>query len=865
MKTFFKRLLLLSGLLLLLFVGIVLVLLNFFEDRIGQQVVAELNTQLKTEIRIKGFELSFLRSFPNVGANLKGVELDGTDGELLLAANELSFRAGLFSLFGSQMKLKSVVISDGGLYLATDRRGRVNYEIFRTEETPTEDSGGAIDLQNALVNNMQLRYRDEQTGQKLSILVEKANFAGQFGSARYQLTSTADLQLQLLEMDGKQQLAGQAISYDGSFDVDSDQGLYQIDRFALEVGELPLTTSGMFQLKPDETLIDLVFASDGGNLSDLVSLLPADYKATLAGIDSRGDFNFAATVKGTHSERQHPRIDAQVDFSDGSISGERINARVRDLGFSANYTNGDLHDEQTSRLEITNLRGEFEREPFALNLIIDNFADPYIDFTANGTLVPGVVAGFLPDERITSGTGKVQIRNLRLKGRYEDMIRTSRVGQVDMQGVLAFEEAGFTVNNEEVLFNSGQINLAGNELSAQEINFTAQDTRMTFNGQVTNLLPVIFADSLNSKDAILTFRAELRADALDIGQLLALGAPAAAVQEAAAEAGQTDSLAQAQVEKRAFKTHFLDGVFQAKIQQFKYGNIQGENFQGEVAFKDGKMNIKGDTKAMGGDFLLDGEMVFNDQPTLNAKLTCNQIDAHEFFRQADNFGQDVLVADNLEGRLDARLYIQAYFDEEGNFLEDKLRVLGGVGIKDGRLKDFAMLQDFSTFVDIRDLREIRFTNLENYFEISNRKLYLPVMFIQSNALNLTVSGEHTFDQDISYYVKVNAGQVMADRFRRHNTKLRPKPAKRRGFFNLYYAILGNIDNFDFASDKRRVQNDFLASERRKRDIHYELERLFGTVIELVEEPQDWRDIPEHQEDPNSKEPEFLDMEIDGGR
>jgi hypothetical protein len=157
MKTFFKRLLLLTGLLLFLFIGTVLVLLNFFEERIGQQVVTELNTQLKTEIRIKGFELSFLRSFPNVGANLKGVELDGTDGELLLAANELSFRAGLFSLFGSQMKLKSVVISDGGLYLATDRRGRVNYEIFRTEDTPTEDSGGAIDLQNALVSNMQLR------------------------------------------------------------------------------------------------------------------------------------------------------------------------------------------------------------------------------------------------------------------------------------------------------------------------------------------------------------------------------------------------------------------------------------------------------------------------------------------------------------------------------------------------------------------------------------------------------------------------------------------------------------------------------------------------------------------------------------
>ena len=175
-----------------------------------------------------------------------------------------------------------------------------------------------------------------------------------------------------------------------------------------------------------------------------------------------------------------------------------------------------------------------------------------------------------------------------------------------------------------------------------------------------------------------------------------------------------------------------------------------------------------------------------------------------------------------------------------------------------------MLEDFSTFVNIRDLQEIRFTNLQNFFEVRNEKLFLPVMFIQSNALNMTISGEHSFEQDIAYYVKVNAGQVMADRFRRHNPKLRPKPARRKGFFNLYYAILGNLDDYNFVSDKRRVKNDFEESEVRKRDIHFELEHRFGTIIELVDEPLDWRDIPEYEEDPNTDEPEFLDMEIEGG-
>jgi hypothetical protein len=387
---------------------------------------------------------------------------------------------------------------------------------------------------------------------------------------------------------------------------------------------------------------------------------------------------------------------------------------------------------------------------------------------------------------------------------------------------------------------------------------------MLFDGRATNLLPVLFSDSLNSQHVSLNFDAKLQVDELDIDQLMVLGAPSEEVQAAAQAAGKADSLAVAEVEKREFITQFLEGTFQADIQAFNYGLIEGEAFKGALSFSDGTMTIKGSTKTMEGEMILDGEMKFNATPTLFAKLSCNQVSAYEFFRQAENFGQEVLVADNIEGKLDARLYMEVFFDEECNFLLDKLKVLGGIGLKDGRLRGFKMLEDFSTFVNIRDLQEIRFTNLENFFEIRNSKLYLPVMFIQSNALNMTISGEHTFEQDISYYIKVNAGQVMSDRFRRHNPKLRPKPARKNGFFNLYYAILGDIDNFNFVSDKRRVLNDFEESDRRKRDIHYQLERKFGTVIELVQEPLDWRDIPEYEEDPNSKEPEFLDMEIDGG-
>ena len=79
-----------------------------------------------------------------------------------------------------------------------------------------------------------------------------------------------------------------------------------------------------------------------------------------------------------------------------------------------------------------------------------------------------------------------------------------------------------------------------------------------------------------------------------------------------------------------------------------------------------------------------------------------------------------------------------------------------IDITDGQLKGLKTLEDFATYVHLNDLRDIRFNKLRNYMKIENGKVHLPVMFIQSSALNLSISGEHSFDQEILYYMKLNA-------------------------------------------------------------------------------------------------------------
>lgn len=157
--------------------------------------------------------------------------------------------------------------------------------------------------------------------------------------------------------------------------------------------------------------------------------------------------------------------------------------------------------------------------------------------------------------------------------------------------------------------------------------------------------------------------------------------------------------------------------------------------------------------------------------------------------------------------------------------------MADVNATNGALVNFKMLESFSTFIKIKDLKQIKFTNLQNQFEIYQQTLHIPTMFIQSNALNLQISGDHTFNQDINYNIVVNAAQVLINRFKLFNSRLDPQPDQRNGLFNLYYNVSGNINNFKYSSDKDGVRASLAESEYRKNEIRAQLSRYFDGVLQ----------------------------------
>lgn len=861
MKKFLRKFLIWTGIVLLALLLLLVLGAALFEKQIGKEILKQVNNTLTTELIVEEFNLSLLSGFPNASAELKGVTLAGSLDDELLKAEEVAFRFGLFSLFGDEIKARSIIIKNGRLIIVqSNRSGKSNYDIVKMPEEQPEaaeqENTLSLSLEKAILENVELGYVDLPANQEVRVVVKSGELSGDFSNTVFTLRSQAELFSKFVKLDGERYAGNKNLGYDADIRIDLDKGQYEMKDVQLQVEDTRFQVQGYVQQKGQALDMDLAVDAKEGSLNSITALLPPDFFKNLQGLDSRGNFFTKATIKGQYSDREMPAIQASFGLSKGRITTDLLREPFRDVTFTARYDNGQERNLRTTRFEIQDFQGYFNRELLELQLTVENLTYPTVDLQLNGALPMEALSGFLDNNKITGASGEIEFQDIEIKGRYKDMLSTARTEGVRTRGTVEFDDARLSINKKDLTLDRGRIQFAGNDYKVEDLHFEGPGTDIEFEGQCKNLLPVLLADSLNSKNAELIFSGKLHARSIDFDQMMEIYA--IPFEEGEASQQVIDSLKEVKVEKRERVTDFLDGTFEATVESFKYRKMEGEDFQGKLTFKNNELDVEGETMIMGGHFRIEGEGFFEKRPKMKMHVYTEDVDVKEFFRQNENFWQDYLTDENLSGELESKIFIEAYWDEQGEFLMDDLHVLADVRINEGELRDFEMLYSYKPFIKMKELKRIRFTALQNWLEIENGTIFIPVMFIQSSAVNLTLSGEHTFDQEIDYYFKINAGQVLAERLKGDEGALELVPTKRRGFFNLYAHVFGTVEDYDYNTKARVVRAHFEETDRQKDRIKQKLIAEFGPIINL-DEPVSWKDdIPEYEEEGDPEDPEYLE-------
>lgn len=168
-----KKLIIIVGVLVLLLGGLVIAPNLIDWNSYKPQLASGVETATGQAIKFEG-DLSF-KLLPSPALRASDVSLPnwpGGEAENFLEMEGLDIRLELFPLLSGDVKITSLVVDGGKIFLERDLEGNANWEVlFESEETSDEpEEAGAVEMESFVLNATDIHYSDAQAGFRDAVL-----------------------------------------------------------------------------------------------------------------------------------------------------------------------------------------------------------------------------------------------------------------------------------------------------------------------------------------------------------------------------------------------------------------------------------------------------------------------------------------------------------------------------------------------------------------------------------------------------------------------------------------------------------------------------------------------------------------------
>ncbi len=778
-----------------------------FEDKLGQVVLQLVKEELTTELEVGEFHLSFIRAFPKIQGSFTNVLLEDTSGDTLLACEKLAVHMKWSSLWSDVPSLDALLLESGAIHLITSKKGEPNYLVFREKAEEDPDKPFALDIRKAILKNMLIQYVDLQKNQNIELNTHEAEIKGRFVNNDWQIEHQFKGTLASRVKNESKPFSVLNLETEGILDIDVKANRYTLSNTYLIVNGLDCQIKGMIEPGEKQTYLDLTAETGTVSIGELWQLVQGYFPEAANKLNPSGSAAIEWSAKGMLRGTNLPAMKASLKWQEGTLKLP-YGPDIEDIALDLSWEQPLGKPYGFGRITVASCQGLVRGQSFTLSGEVSQLNDPVLDIHANGSLP----AALIQTATVTGEQGMFTFSNLIIKGKLQR-------SDLKATGTIGLDQVHLRYLGDPVQVDKGTLTIADDRLQVQELLVGIAGTRLRLDGQVMGL-PEQFR-ALQSPVPV-NFNGTISSANVDVHALMEQFAkwqpakPSIKPQPGQSPAGSAFTV--------------FRGSLAAKVGAFTYQDIKGSDFSGSVVLDGRKMLISGDAEAMEGTFNLEGELTWGQHTVWEGALTCEEVNVNEAFRQCRNFGQTFITKDHLKGTLSTQLVFTAEWNANGEFQPNLLDLSSAIQIDEGELVNLSVLETFSDYIHVRDLRQVRFNTLQNYLEVDKGKIYLPRMIIQTNALSLDVTGLHGFDQSIDYGIRVDAGQVMMSKITKHDPRMTPKPNKKNGWFNLYYHLYGNVDKFVIKADRDRVKDDFQRSVFHRNRIRASLIEAFGELL-----------------------------------
>ena len=782
--------------------------LYFFQDSIKAAAITEINKKLNVQVIVNSqdIEITLFSSFPNASVQFSHFQVKESypgSKALLSKAELLRLEFNPFNLISKKYKIRRIILKDAVLNLKVNEKGEANYLIFKpdtAQKTSADVEPLSLNLKKIILLRVKVNYNDLRPGQNTDIAVniKETVFKGRFTDQAFDMSSEAELQLNKLKIGGVAYPSGKDIYYNTTLAIDNDALKYVIKEAKLKIDGSAFQISGYAQEKGEGMYLDFKCASEESSIKNLLALLPGEFTKPLKGFESSGKIDLTASITGIASNGTSPQISADFNIRNGAVRYKSKALSLLGVNLEGRFSNGVNASANTSMLSISHFSGKLNGRECSGKLQLSNLADPTIIAALKADINLKDLIGFIDIPGVKSLAGDVNV-NAGFNGRISDLQDSRTAARTRMEGTLALRNVSIALSDGNATYSglNGDFKSNGKDLLVQSFSGSYMHSDFNITGAFKNLSAFLFLPNQP-----LDVSASLKSKQIDLDDFIQSGAPATANPTAGKPANPAPP---SQFNFPAFLAFNLS----LDVDKMIYKKLNLLNVSGRASMDKEGVNLSGlGFQAMGGNVTMTAQMrnAAGNKFAANGKVVFKNIDVSQCFYQMDNFGQAQLTDKQIKGVLNATIDFQCMFNSDLSMDLGSLVAVNDISIDKGQLIQFKPMMELGKFLRIKNLDNLYFSKLQNTITIKDKKMIIPKMDINSTAVNMSISGTHTFNNVLDYKMKVNLASVLANKnnYRDEDGNIN---IDQHGGLNLFIAMSGPIDHLSIKYDKKSsVQN-----------------------------------------------------------
>ncbi|MBA3662670.1 MAG: hypothetical protein H0W61_00480 [Bacteroidetes bacterium] len=791
--------------LLLIIAGISLVFI--YEDEVKGVIIKELNKHLATEVRIdpKNIDLTFISSFPKCAIEFKNLLAMETskikDKDTLIFAESLSLEFSLKDIFNKKYDIKQVKLVNAKCFPEISKSGVANYEVWKTKGVSSDKASDSLSfkLEDISLKNVSVNFKNRKEKIKAEFAISDLTFKGDFSEMNYAMKAEGKINIHAVTSGKTSFFKSKKLNLDVELDVAGDR--YTLKKTDISLNEMVFGLTGTFFYKDSLENLHLDYKAKNLDIEAVLSLLPETYKSRIGDYKSSGEF----FVNGNCSYNAGKALALKTNFG---VKKATIEYTPKNTKLTNVIIGGELLiNESRSFIRLDDFTATLNNDKISGKFYLENFKEPFVEVTAGGAFDLQNLNSFWPVDTLEKLEGNLKFEGS-VKGLLKDMKENAFSEKMTLDIILEVQKlkARFKGDEHDVGVESCKITAHQRDIRVNDFKLIKGSSEINLEGEI----PGMFNYLLDNK-APLVIKGVLESKNLKMEDFIFKGG------NSAGENSEFNIPANVNL------------LLDASIAHFSFGKFEASNIKGNFELKK--------QKAMVSDMKLEtmeGEAVINAyadasgkelEVTMEAGLT--KMNVKKMFIQLNNFGQTTLLDKNINGLITAAIDFSGNWDKKLQPVLNSIEATADFTIERGELIDFKPLESLARFVELQELKRIKFSTLSSNIEIKKSIIYIPQTTIKNSVLNLDFNGTHSFNNDVDYHIRLLISELLSKKRKADNEfgPVENDPDNRRSAFIL---MTGNIDNpvikYDRKGLKQKVKEDL---KQEKQNLKKLLKEEFG--------------------------------------